>query len=193
MGRQAVQLRQASRLLPFERDESSGLQVNAELIWDHRGWLELSYGVLEIASAGLSELVLPRGLVDGVQIGGQRRDQLWTTTCFEAFLALPAVEEYWEINLAPNGDWAVYHFDRCRQGQSCQALSHDPVVRLERRHHQLRLDARLPISPWWPGTIPPELALTTVLDHGTGGCSHWSVAHPQDRADFHDRSLFLAP
>ena len=193
MGRQSVQLRQASRLVPFERAVLPGLHVTAELIWDHQGWLELSYGVLVSASAGLSSLRLPGGLVDGEQRGGSRRDELWSTTCFEAFLGLPGQEAYWEINLSPNGDWAVYHFDHYRQGQSCQALSDEPVIRLERRHHQLRLDARLPISPWWPGTVAPEFALTTVLDCGAAGCSHWSVAHPDDRADFHQRHLFLAP
>ena len=193
MGRQSVELRQASRLIPFESAVPAGLQVSAELIWNDRGWLELSYGVLAASSVGLSDLVLPSGLVDGGQSEGQRRDALWTTTCFEAFLGMPGHEGYWEINVAPNGDWAVYQFDRYRDGQARQSLLDAPCIELRRRHHQLRLDAVLPISPWWPSNVAPELALTTVLDFGTAGCSHWSVAHPNQGADFHDRSLYLAP
>ena len=193
MSRQSVELRQVSSLIPFESAVPVGLRVSAELIWDYRGWLELSYSVLAASSVGLSELVLPSGLVDGEQVGGRRRDELWTTTCFEAFLGLPGQEGYWEINVAPNGDWAVYRFDRYREGQACQSLLRDPVIELRRRHHQLRLNAVLPISPWWPSSVAPELVLTTVLDFGAAGCSHWSVAHPKQRADFHDRSLYLAP
>ena len=44
MARQSVQLRQATRLKPFERSVPKSLQVTAELIWDQRGWLELATG-----------------------------------------------------------------------------------------------------------------------------------------------------
>ena len=193
MARQSVQLRQATRLKPFERSVPAALQVTAELIWDQRGWLELSYGVLSTAATGLADLVLPGGLVDGEQMAGHRRDELWTTTCFEAFLAPPGQSIYWEINLSANGDWAVYRFDDYRRGQVDQPLSADPTIQLERRHHQLRLDASLPIDPWWPAGEVPDLCLTTVLDRGSSGISHWSLRHSPQRADFHDRSLFLTP
>ena len=107
-------LRQASRLVPFERSVPAGVQLTAELVWKSNGWLDLSYGVLALASTGLSPLLLPQPLLDGPQ-QGQRRDELWTTTCFEAFLAIPDASRYWEINLAPNGNWAVL----------AQALSED--------------------------------------------------------------------
>ena len=107
MARPAVMLIQASRLVPFERSVPQGLQVSGELVWSRNGQLELSFGVLAAAASGLNELVVPDGLIDGPQVAGQRRDELWTTTCFEAFLALPDQPGYWEINLAPNGDWAL--------------------------------------------------------------------------------------
>ena len=37
----------------------------------------------------------------------------------------------------------------------------------------------------------PELTLTTVLDRGANGISHWALRHGNARADFHDRSTFL--
>ena len=184
-------LRQASRLDPFERALAGCFQITAELVWESDGWLELSYGLLAPASVGLSPLLLPQGLQDGAQHGG-RRDELWTTTCFEAFLAVPGEKRYWEINLAANGDWAVYSFDSYRSGQRLQALTMDPAVRLQRWHHQLRLDARLPLAPWWPAGVCPELALTAVIDRGAEGLSHWAQLHG-DQADFHQRSTFLRP
>ena len=45
-----------------------------------------------------------------------RRDHLWESTCFEAFLAPAGRPEYWEVNLSPSGDWNVYRFDGERQG-----------------------------------------------------------------------------
>ena len=191
MARPAVMLLQASRLVPFERSVAQGLQVSGELIWSRSGQLELSFGVLAAAASGLSDLILPPGLIDGPQGAGQRRDELWTTTCFEAFLALPDQPGYWEINLAPNGDWAVYRFEGYRSGQCHQPLENSPAVALRRWHHQLRLDAVLNLSPWWPDEHCPELALTTVLDRGANGISHWALCHGETRADFHDRSTFL--
>ena len=85
MARPAVMLLQAIRLVPFERSVPRGLQVSGELIWSRNGQLELSFGVLAAAASGLSDLILPPGLIDGLQGAGQRRDELWTTTCFEPF------------------------------------------------------------------------------------------------------------
>ncbi len=184
-------LRQASRLVPFEGGLPSGLKVSAEMIWSRDGWLELSYGVLTTASSGLADLVTPDVLIDGLQTNGERRDGLWTTTCFEAFLALPGCPDYWEINLSASGDWALYRFDAYRQGQHPQDLAEAPLIRLRRWHHQLRLDARFPLTPWWPEQICPDLALSCVLDRGEAGLSHWALRHPQHQADFHDRSTFL--
>ena len=190
MARSAVMLRQACRLVPFERSFPSGVQITAELVWNREGWLELSYGVLAKAATGLTPIRLPTGLSNGPQ-QGQRQDDLWTTTCFEAFLAPPGEQRYWEVNLAPNGDWAVYRFDRYRSGQSSQELSMPPQIQLQRWRHQLRLDARIPLEPWWPPGVCPDLALTTVIDRGHDGLSHWALRHGR-KADFHDRSGFIA-
>ena len=115
----------------------------------------------------------------------------WTTTCFEAFIAAPGEQRYWEVNLAANGDWALYRFDGYRSGQTQQELSTPPTVRLQRGLHQLRLDARIALEPWWTPDVCPDLALTAVIDRGQEGLSHWALRHGP-KADFHDRSTFLA-
>ncbi len=193
MARPAVMLRQASRLVAFETQVPQGVRLSAELIWSCDGWLELSYGILMPSSEGINDLVLPSGVADGEQSTGQRRDHLWESTCCEAFLALPGEQAYWEINLSPNGDWAIYHFDRYRDGQRNQDLDSPPEIHLKRRHHQLRLDARLPLASWWPTRLCPDLALTAVLETQSMGLSHWALRHDQDKADFHRRSTFLKP
>ena len=37
------------------------------------------------------------------KINPERKDELWQETCFEFFLAIPNLKNYWEFNLAPSG------------------------------------------------------------------------------------------
>ena len=39
-----------------------------------------------------------------------RADELWQTTCFEAFLRAADGDGYREWNFAPSGNWAAYDF-----------------------------------------------------------------------------------
>ena len=189
MPRPAATLQQRLRLVPFEPSLAERYQVNASLTWLISGALTLNFEVL--SQDGLRELVLPQPLIDGEQHNGVRRDGLWTSTCFEAFLGLPGESRYWEINLAANGDWAVYRFSAYRSGQAEQSQPAHPLVHLRRWQHQLGLEASLDLSPWWPQGICPDIALTAVLDRGDKGLSYWAISHPSDRADFHQRSAFL--
>ena len=66
----------------------------------------------------------------------------------------------------------------------------DLAIQLKRWHHQLRLDARLPLAPWWPSGVCPDFALSAVIDRGSDGLSHWALRHGE-QADFHRRSTFL--
>ena len=47
-----------------------------------------------------------------------RRDQLWQTTCFEFFTGPKDSSAYWEYNLSPSGDWAVFRFVEYRTGKT---------------------------------------------------------------------------
>src|SRR3954464_8994411 len=44
-----------------------------------------------------------------------RADELWRTTCFEAFLRPLGEENYREWNFAPSGQWATYEFSGYRE------------------------------------------------------------------------------
>ena len=71
-----------------------------------------------------------------------------------------------------------------------QMLKQDPEMGIQRLHHHLRVDVRLPLAPWWSAGVCPEVNLSAVIDHGEAGLSHWAHRH-QAKADFHDRSTFL--
>src|SRR5207253_6068780 len=47
-----------------------------------------------------------------------RADDLWQTTCFEAFLRRPGEESYREWNFAPSGQWAAYDLAAYREGRA---------------------------------------------------------------------------
>jgi hypothetical protein len=75
-----------------------------------------------ILSGDLQQLRLPEPVEEP-----QRLDELWTSTCLECFLARPADEGYWELNLSPAGHWNLYRLDGYRQGLRPEAsLQHLP-------------------------------------------------------------------
>ena len=50
-----------------------------------------------------------------------RKDELWKTTCFEAFFAAADADGYREWNFAPRGNWAAYDFTGYRVPTACGA------------------------------------------------------------------------
>jgi hypothetical protein len=120
----------------------------------------------------------------------ERRDGLWTTTCFEWFLAEAGAESYREFNLAPSGHWNVYRLSGYRR-----ELREDPAFarlpfELERRAAGLELRAVVELG----GLVEPgaalELAVTAVVEAKGGAISYWALNHPGDEADFHRRDGF---
>lgn len=117
-----------------------------------------------------------------------RREELWQTTCFEAFLRGDGENSYQEWNFAPSGDWAAYDFTAWREGMAEAAVPAPPYVRMEDN------------LTWWAlgATIVLEsgrawsLGLSAVLEEQGGTKSHWALAHGGDKPDFHDPACFTA-
>jgi len=120
----------------------------------------------------------------------ERRDQLWQSTCFEAFFAEPGQERYWEINLAPNGHWNVYRLDRYRQGLRPELLVNGLTYALRQSDTELQISFSLNLQPLIAESSALECSLTAVLDHPKHGCSFWALNHSGDQADFHRRDSF---
>lgn len=116
-----------------------------------------------------------------------RRDGLWQTTCFEAFMQVEGDTEYREWNFAPSGDWAAYDLDAYRElSGSPEVLA--PYVRMEDN------------LTWWAvgATISVEagrawnLGLSAVIEEKDGSKSFWALAHAGEKPDFHDAGCFIA-
>jgi hypothetical protein len=127
-----------------------------------------------------------------VQAASKSQDQLWKHTCFEAFIALPDSDVYFEFNFSPSSQWAVYRFDGYRQGMTALQPAPPPRVICRRRDDQLEADVDLHL-----GAIPElasgrelQLAVAAVMEDDHGRISYWALAHPPGKPDFHHRDGF---
>ena len=192
MARHSTLVCQICHLRPFPGANVPSLVISAELIWREEGPFTLSYGLLPDAPfEGRSlrdQLMGPWDPSTGL---GSRRDQLWEHTCFEAFLALPGQQAYWELNVSPSGDWNLFRFSGYRQGGEPEPNAVAPSVSLQRMPRGLRCTIELDPSGFWPPSRVPEVALTTVVEQRDGSLSYWALSHSGEQADFHDRRSFL--
>jgi hypothetical protein len=118
----------------------------------------------------------------------ERADELWQTTCFEAFLQREAQPAYREWNFAPTSQWAAYDFDAPRRGMTRPDIAQPPYIRVEDN------------LTWWSfgATIAVEadtrwrLGLTAVIEEADGTKSYWALAHGPGAPDFHNPDCFTA-
>jgi hypothetical protein len=117
-----------------------------------------------------------------------RKDELWKSTCFEAFLQGEGDEAYREWNFSPSGDWAAYDFSSCREGMAAADVS-APYIRMEDN------------MAWWTlgATIATDaerawhLGLSAVLEEKDGTKSYWALTHSNsEKPDFHVADCFTA-
>ena len=170
------------QLTAFGNDSALPWQLRASIKRLDQGILALDYELL----APAYELIWPAAAASP-----ERRDELWQSTCLELFIAQPNETRYWEINLAPNGDWNVYRLDGYRQGLQAEpaiqriSLSSDSAA----DRHQLQATIELP--PALRQVAPLEANLCAVLQHANGSNSYWALCHPSSEADFHARAGFV--
>ena len=117
-----------------------------------------------------------------------RRDQLWQDTCFEVFIGLQDSPKYWEVNVAPNGNWNVYRFDDYRQAMTLEAACSHVASTWQAITKGYHLTLELPTDGWLGLDQPLELGIGTILK--TDSISHWALAHRGDEPDFHRRDSF---
>ena len=113
-----------------------------------------------------------------------RTDDLWKTTCFEAFVKGDKGDAYCEFNFSPSGDWASYAFDRYREGRRDMPTA--VTINTERLANLLCVEARFNAD----FAKSTRLCLAAVVEEVGGAITHWSLAHSADKPDFHDDSCF---
>lgn len=118
----------------------------------------------------------------------RRADELWQTTCFEAFLKIDGEDAYREWNFVPSSAWAAYDFESYRESRADAPVAQPPYLRLQDNLTWWQLGATIAVAArrdW-------RLGLSAILDERDGTKSYWALAHTREEPDFHDPGCFAA-
>jgi hypothetical protein len=141
--------------------------------------------------ADLDALVLPEP-----SQSRRRCDGLWQTTCLEAFWGFAGHDAYWELNVAPSGDWNLYRLSHYRGPLEPVGLEVPPPWHLRRTAGELEVAVDIDLGEVAGGedpavaTLPLEISLTAVIEQVGQGVSYWALAHTGAEPDFHRRDSF---
>jgi hypothetical protein len=173
-------MKQSFTLQPFEPDD---------LLLSINGSAEYQQGLLEVHYAlqgDLTQVLFPLA----VDIPG-RKFALWEATCLEFFVAIVDQANYWEFNLAPNGNWQVFHLNDYREGLKDEAaINYLPFV-VKRDDRELQLDLSIDLTGLFFPDTKLEMAITAVIQTTTGEYNYWAIQHGGEEADFHRRTDFV--
>ena len=153
--------------------------IEARVIGADANWLRLRWGI-----EGAHALVIP------AFAGRGRADELWRTTCFEAFLKPADGQAYVELNLSPSERWNAYDFDGYRMGMRERHFPREPECNLRQGSSFAIFDAAIPLSG-----LPQAgcaMGLSAVIEEQGGVKSYWALAHPDGQPDFHAPACFAA-
>lgn len=135
-----------------------------------------------------AEGVVRDGLLPQTYVAGDlsRRDELWRTTCFEAFWGEPGRASYWELNIsATKPEWNLYFFDDYRSPSPPRQSQDAQLERLEVTRDTL--EAHLS----WTRALPRVEASLCVIVNTVSGPLYYSTAHAGAKPDFHLRQSFV--
>ena len=120
-----------------------------------------------------------------------RKDDLWKTTCFELFLAIPDKPHYWEFNMSPSGDWNVYKMDAYRKIGFREEMSFEQIQFKARKDaNEFVLSAYIDLNPLFEEDQILEGSMTAIIQTEDGNETYWAIKHPGEQADFHLRESF---
>lgn len=146
---------------------------------------------------------------------GERRDELWRHTCFEAFVRAGDAPSYHEFNFAPSGDWACYRLESYREGMQAERSAGEPRIQADIRRMPLDAERRTQLvqagidpldrfdTPFYsliatidlektglPVDVPWHLGLSAIIEERNGAISYWALKHPAGDPDFHHPDCF---
>jgi hypothetical protein len=152
-------------------------------------------GVVTRDRQQLNIVYIVSGAIDCIQLPTlnpkpTRQWELWETTCFEGFFGVPDELNYWELNLAPNGNWNAFGLTNYREGIAEAAAIGSIVMTTDRTDDRFTLSATIPIGPIVPARKPLEMSVTAVIQTQDQEVSYWAIAHCGTAADFHRRDSF---
>ena len=167
-------------LHPFSGQSSGGVTIKGDITHTHQA-IVLSF----VLQGNLGDIVLPAATEQ------RRDDNLWQTTCLEMFWAEEGRQNYWELNLAPNGAWNVYAFAEYRTGMHREERVAEPRIEIQHTPERFSLTAELDITSLHADNAPLRVGVSAVLQHRDSRLSYWALTHSAERPDFHAPQSFL--
>lgn len=123
----------------------------------------------------------------------KRGDDLWRSTCFEAFLAPKPGGPYVEMNASPSGAWAFYSFDGYRKRSSARAALCVEGIETTLQPQEFHITARVcGLEELSAVRGSCKLGLSVVMEDNAGAFSYWALAHAPGKPDFHHDATFMA-
>ena len=167
-------------LIPFGAPPSPAPQVVARVDRDG-AWLRLAWRITGPATA--VRRPPPAG-------APARRDELWRHTCLEAFVGSAGAPAYWEVNVAPSGDWNLYRFDGYPTGMAAEERS-GVTASVRDAGDVLAVSATVDVGPLGLAASALDVALTAVVEDAAGARTYWALRHGGPEPDFHRRDGFV--
>lgn len=161
---------------PAESDAVRALEV--QVGGAQTGTLDLRY----VLDADLNRIRIPLSRVP------RYTEDLWTHTCFEAFIRSGDSTAYHELNFSPSTEWALYSFESYRKGMARVNAPQPPEIRVERSARRLQVDVRIDLRTL---SRSGALALAAVVEDENGRLSYWALKHPAAKPDFHHPDSFV--
>jgi hypothetical protein len=121
-----------------------------------------------------------------------RRDELWRSTCFEAFVRPFGRPGYFETNLSPAGHWAVYAFESYRNGMWEADASASRFRSDDRRMDLYDISGAFLFEDLRDDDGRWHVNLSAVIAGVDGSKSYWALAHAPGPPDFHNPDCFIA-
>ena len=104
---------------------------------------------------------------------------------------MPEEASYWEVNLAPDGDWNCYHFAGYRREMQQEAAMDGVVSHAEYGLREFSLSCSMPLGGLVADCQPLALGISAVLVDTAGTVGYWALDHCRNVPDFHDKNSFL--
>lgn len=126
-------------------------------------------------------------------MANERADDLWKTTCFEAFVKQPGGQYYSEFNFSPSTRWAAYVFDDYREGMRDIPAATVPRFDMRAGTDSFELGVVVDLMGTEEAWRSSDLALNlcAVIETRDRQRSYWALAHPPEKPDFHDGDCFI--
>lgn len=152
----------------------SSIRVQARAVSPER--LEVTFS--------LGALILPRSRVFGLR---SQQEGLWRSLCFEVFFRPKDRPGYFECNVSPKGDWALYEFTSYRQPQPPRPTKSFHVEGFMKEAHQIQFVIRGPFHT----QINWQLGYSVVVPQENGAFEYLALHHAAEKPDFHHPLSFV--